>query len=256
MITNYIIEKEVELNGKDAGIGIEINGQVDHKRLFKNRELARSYLANEKGIYDPKQYKLCIIMGKNVVPFEFVQEVVRGNEKWLDFYANKGLYHFKETFSKRISSIGYYVFNLEELENKVDAIKRNSHLFRTAENACDTLVKFPNIDPAIVELNRINYNHFSVKLKGCTGEVHILKNKEIVEINKQRMTNQVRVIPFDKSVNTLNSIFVYTVKEASESKFYNVEGKLQKIVEYILDMLTERFECEYIPVDFIGNIYV
>ena len=260
--------KYYELDGKTAGIIIKI-GEDYYKDgkgnlyLFKSLDLAKTYLARDKKIYNPKDYKIYILIKENdneeildynnMIDYEGIYYYITENAK---------SYFISPIIKNEISRIGYFVFEDGDkiLSDKEYGKKRNKEIYNYIVKALSDMVLnsyLPMSKPSIEYISKDENGHLFAKMKNSTVKIHICLNNQIMDLNQYRKDNNIRCLPYDKNMDKYLSIYTYITKDMAEPKKFKSEIYGQSIQDDLITYINNYYpesEPRYIGIQFNGKI--
>lgn len=227
-------------------------------KLFKNLDLARSWVANNFGIVNPYSYKVWIMCGNPEIEIDFEDcEKIFG---YYEYIFEDTKYFIEEEKIDKVTKLGYIVFENgdEEKTDKAYGKKRSKELFNNVKTVIYDLAKYPNWSPAIGSVGKYN-GHLVVKLANCTGKIHIMFISQLMDFNVLRKENEKRCLPFEPNKDKYLCLYIYLSKDVSDPVNFGIEDKLNKVEELIIDYLKDYYpesNPRYIGVEFKGTILI
>ena len=264
--------KFVKLDGRNSGLAVYLFRNEDFvklersnkRRLFKNVQSAKAFLASNLNIHNPCAYKFWIIIDDIEIDFDDVQKI---DDKFECIY-NDTYYFIQEVIEEKVINIGYLVFDdgydsNHEKHNKKKDMERSEDLFKYCRNVLENLIRRPLTTPAIESLEILENDprtdlpiHIVASVKGSTMKVHICHNSCLMNINMRRKEYGIRCIPYDAKANKYLSIFCFCTCDMTDRDTL-IPSKSAILINNITEKLKNKFseaDPRYIPVQFKGIV--
>ena len=223
--------------------------------LFKSLALAKVYLERIKGIRDPYQYKVWLVLDEQVIDYDNIQFI----DGFYEYCDGEIWYFIEETIVEEVCKIGYFVFeNGDKVHSdKKYGSRRQKEFLNMIREAISNHVVYPYFDGALSGCHKDDNCQFYAAVKGSTCKIRFCKNDMVMTINQNRKADGVRCIPYEKSMDKFLTIYAYITKDISEQKKFETVAVAAKIQEELLGFIKEVYpeaECRYIEVPFMGTI--
>ena len=236
--------KIIQLDGVTTGIAVALATNKkkfikykDKIRLFKNLNLAKTscrdlasgdrltyYVVKEDGVKIP--LSSCY---RTKHSFEYIdtKEDTR--------------YIFRDETTLTATGLGYLIFEDGDIIrcDKKYGFRRQKELMNYIIDMASIMLS--NNDK-IISVEKKNYNHAILTMKNSTGQIHIVFNSKLMDINQGRKERGERSIPYIKKMDKFTTLYFYCIKDAFEPSRINSKGIMNDTIYQILDML-----CENVP---------
>lgn len=241
----YLYEKEAYFENKEGD------------KLFPSLELGKTALAQEENIYNPYDYEVHIILDHDkddhMIDIDFAH--VELYNEYYEYYDGCGYkYYIKPKVQEILVDCGYLIFDNGDQKGQ-NGKKRSKEYYHWYIDIITNIITH-NYE-TVEKIYRDRNGHITMKLKDCTGLIHLCYNSDIMSLNQNRKAMKLRVLPFDKSLDKFKSLYLYTTIDSSEPEEYGTRDLLRKVKKWILsDFEIEHFDASprYRLVDFKGTI--
>lgn len=248
-----------ELDGKTNGICVFLKESnkflrnKDHSlRLYRSIELAKADLAH-LGYCNPKSYKFSIFLGEEKDPIDL--DYTSFIDGYFQFYTKEGKYYVQEAMKEKVIRLGYIVFNNgdQKCSDKHQAREYTRDLFNAVKSIISEIAYYQT------KIEKIYKDDYSLvcKLKNSSARIHICYNNKIIDLNQKRKDDGIRCLPYDKSKDFYQTIYVYCTKDLHEPDYHKPEEIVNATVDQIMEYLKEDIPeaCPHFSdVEFKGNI--
>lgn len=159
-----------------------------------------------------------------------------------------------ESHIDKVVNIGYFTTNKSFIKanNKKEAINKNKEIQEIFQSCSSILATYPYYG---IYIDKDECGNFCVNLAGCTGKIHICINDKLIDFNKNRLSKNLRVLPFDKNMDKLGTLYVYTTMDDNERD--EIKSRLISMVDTIANYTNQCFselEPKFNPTEFKGYI--
>lgn len=253
--------KMIILDGKTRGIAIQyIKNDKDQFvvycdrkteewkiRLYPNLQTA-TVAANL--IVKNNSQKFFIMIDDKMIDLNKVQiekshlEVFDGDIRYIIF----------EDHTAKAYDFRYIVFNNgdEILSEKEEGLKNQRKIFDNIVNAL--YYDFLQIGSEITAIRQRD-SECIVEVANSTAKIHIIFNKRLIEINKERKEKDMYCFHFLKNMDRYNTFYVFVTRDVKEPKIANSENKCNLILENLEKNLFEYCDDEMTKMIKLDNIY-
>ena len=272
---------KITLDGEKNGIIVELPTNKSYKkfvnqldettqkrvpRLFRNYKVAKTIGKNVKTdaegelkfffMFDIPNMKQPIM-----IPFEDAQKVNKKYEAYLseETFGERTRLVIEECDESRVMEIGYIVFDNGDTvrSDKAVSVQRSRNLF---DGMCQTFAKILCSNKSTISsVKRKGRKEIVVRFRGTTAEIHVLVNSKLMDINQDRHSRNIRVLPFLKTMDKFTTFYVYIKRDPVEPKrlngYENAQAILKEAVEILQTMVDENDpKPKYVNVEFTGYL--
>lgn len=259
------MENFIKLNGQTTGFAVYLHEKEDFikekqtglKKLFKNLNDARSWLANVYKIYNATDYKLWIITPEIEIDFDDVQQV----DGYYQYFYNTRLIFIEEERVDKVNSLGYIVFeDGDKKKNDKNGSRKNKEFVSMVTNVVNDIVKEEaDLLNGIESITETKNGHIMLNIKNCTGKVCICTIAQLMDFNMSRKELELRGFPFLADKDKFFCLYIYSIKSMSEPNGFETEKKTKAMIDLIMEYLQVKYfyvDPHYVPVEFKGTIRI
>ena len=255
----------IYLDGTKNGIAVKVTYTDSKKhrfivtkenkiRLFDNLRVAKAVAKTVAGIEPKIEY--FIFVNEKMYP---LNQVYKSHEvyKIIDKESNE-IINVREKMEYKASNFSYLVFENGDTVRceKKYGYDRTNELFNEIAGAIE-LAFIDNFAEFGIEYTESYRSEFVIRLRNCTGAIHICTNSNLMDINQCRKEEGEKVFPFIKNMDKFLTFYVYISRDSSEPIRVNSEERalklLNRIVEHLYTIDAEA-EAKVVKVDSKGYI--
>ena len=216
----------------------------------------------EKRGFNPMDYDLSFVFSNSdkVIKFEEAEKIG-------DYYLipeEDDFLYLKECKMEEVGTIGYIVFENGD-EGK---IKTRKHPLERHNEYRDQIFKtishiMRDGNKSIKSVTYDENGHLCLHIPHSTAKIHICENSQLIDLNIERKSFGIRVLPFEKDMDKYLTFYIYTsfVSQERTTDMDKLNETLEMVIEYIkedMSMLSSFSNANprYRQVNYKGNIYL
>ena len=215
----------------------------------------------KRGFIDPMTYDLSFVFAdsKKVIQFEEAEKI--GNYYLIP--EEDDFLYLKECKLEKVESIGYIVFeNGDEGKIKTKGHpkdRNNEYLAQIKKTIKHIMRDGQDIESVSVDSN----GHICLNIPHSTGKVHICTNSQLIDLNIERKSSGIRVLPFEKDMDKYLTFYIYISYIAQERKpdMDKMRGTREMVIQYLKEDMSllsnfSNSNPRYHQVEFMGDIFL
>lgn len=256
-----VIERKdvIELDGKENGFAVYFDktkkyllNKDKNIRLFKNLDIMKSWLANKYHIYNPIDYKIKIVLGGRKFDFDSVEKVFDIYE----YATENNITYFVPRKINKVVHLGYIVSedgDTKKCNNRKTGSEKSKELYRICHEFFDAMIRYPYMIPGIDQIYVNEMGHLTAKVKNCTGEIHVIYNSQLMNLNMARKEQNIGCVPYIKEMDKYLTMYLYTTKDNTEPDFFDVDEKMKIIIDLLTEYIDRNYPhlgIKYVPVEY------
>lgn len=258
MNTNYVL-----FDGNDYGIAVEYVSAVGKQfirynkaiRLFKSLELAKVIC---RAMVEGCHCNYYISARGKLIP---LSDCLVKNNEYYYIDLNEAIpvrTIFKDNIVKKITNIGYLVFEDGDTTrcDKKYGYKRCKVLMNYVTDMATNILENQG---EIISIEKLSNSELVLHMKNTTGEIHIVSNSRLMDINQERKSKSERAIPFIKEMDKFVTLYVYAIKDCFEPLRIDSNAQMIEVMTQILHMLQDNIPealPKFVDVEFSGYINI
>jgi hypothetical protein len=238
----------INLDGETNGIAIQyLKNKQEQFIVYKDKETEEWKTRLYKRL-ETANVAANLIVGDNSVKYFIViddkqyslnlAEFIDGH--W-ELFADGIRYIIFEDNTVKAFDFKYFVFDNGDTERTEDKLEGENYQYKLLDRIVYSLYDNFITGKTITSICKKRDSEYVVSLCNSTVKIHIVLNKRLLEINKERKERGQYCFKFIKSMDRYRTIYLFATRDFKEPRIAESEDKYKTVMKYFEQVLFEYY---------------